>query len=149
MANESLAGSARHRNFILEIASTNHDNLLKNNSFAQAFYFFNSKELNTVLGLAFTAIMTHGQDIAFCRAELNIFLKYRDFIQHEDILDIVTLSVIQLFESGFAAFKKIRSPFYDDFVWLYHGLLNTYSPTPPNIKQAMEDILKLNFNVET
>jgi hypothetical protein len=133
----------------LRIASTNHDNLLKNNSFSQASYFFSSKELNTVLGLAFTAIMAHGHDIALCRAELNIFLKYRDFIQHEDMLEMVTLSVIQLLESGFAAFKVLCFPsYYSEFIWLYHVLISSHSPIPQNIKRAMVDLLKLNFHTE-
>jgi hypothetical protein len=145
MANESVAASSRHRNSILGIASTNHGNLFKNSSFTQAFYFFNSKELGTVLGLAWTAIMTEGSDIAIGQAEMNIFLKYRDFVQHEAMLDIVTVSIVQLLESGFAAFKALHFPsFYHDFICRYHGLLNSYDLVPLNIKQAMKDILNLN-----
>jgi hypothetical protein len=149
MANESVAASSRHRNSILGIASTNHGYLFKNNSFTQAFYFFNSKELGTVLGLAWTAIMAEGSDVAIGQAEMNLYLKYRDFVQHDAMLDIVTVSVVQLLESGFAAFKALHFPsFYNDFIYRYHGLLNSYDLVPVNIKQAMKNILNLNVTAD-
>lgn len=86
--------------------------------------------------------MAEGSDVALCRSELNIFLKYRDFIQHEDMQDVLTLSITQILESGWSAFKVLGFPgYYDDFICLYHCILNSSNLVPLKIKKEMRRIL--------
>jgi hypothetical protein len=144
MANEILAVSSRRRNSILGSFSANQENL-GNYGASDDYFNFLLPELNTIIGLAFTAVLTEETNLVFCRYELNCFLNNRDLIQDESMLEMVLLpSITYILESGFSAFKSLGYPrYYDDFIASYRCILGSTKLVPPALKREMHRIYRM------
>jgi hypothetical protein len=124
-------------------SSANQENL-GNYGASDDHFNFLLPELNTIIGLAFTAVLTQGTNVVLCRYELNWFLNNRDLIQHEDMLNILLPSIVYLLENGFRAFKSLGYPrYYDDFIASYHSILSSTKLVHPALKREMHRILYL------
>jgi hypothetical protein len=145
MAKEILAASARRRNSILRILSTNGSYLCNNASFPPNPPPYSLHELDILIGLAFTAILAQGRHVEKCRSKFEVYLDHRH--ENENVSDFVVVAVSYLLRKGFAAFKFIGYPYYfDDFIMLYYHILKTTIPIFPTIKHEMQKILNDNFN---
>jgi hypothetical protein len=146
MANESLAVSMRHRNSILKFVPANKHFFDEKCTGAGPLDPYSFLEMNTVIGLAFTAILAAGLDLELCLPEMNIFLHYRDSFDHWDKYDIAIVAVTRILENGFTAFKKLGYPYYfDDFLWAYNRVLHSPNTFSFKIKQEMERMLDTMF----
>lgn len=139
MANESLASSARRRNSILRILSTNGFHLCNNDSSPpNPPSFFH--EFDMLIGLAFTAVVASGHDVTICRSLLGVFFDHRE--EYEDITGYALVAAKDILRQGFIAFKLLGFPYYfDDFLNTYRCILKPTHPIPSTIKYEMQQIL--------
>lgn len=140
MAKIILAASTRHRNYILKNFSANSDYLCDNSTNFDLPPPYSFQELDILIGLAFTAILVQGTEVASCRAQLDIFLDYRH--AHFYLPQKITFAISHILKKGFSAFKFLGYPYYfDDFMGAYYRILNSTNSISSWIKQEMQEIL--------
>ena len=142
MANKIVAVSTRHRNSNLRIASTKNEYLENKCSISTDFTSFSSHQLNTLMGLAFTAVLSEGSLVEGCWDDFSIFIDNRNALLDPDKLPVLVTAISYILKCGFSAFKTLGFPyFYDDYMWAYLQLVSPHTVIPMEIKKEMRRIL--------
>ncbi len=83
-----------------------------NSPFAQDYL----KELSTLVGLGFTAVLVDGDCICAYDHYLKTFLAYRNFKAHPEALEILSSAVANMVSWAAQLFRLLDYPgYYDDF----------------------------------
>ena len=141
MAKSMLSISTAPCNNFTEVFATN--NAILNNK-CPACHFRDGPypELDTIVGLGFTAILTEGSEIDVCSTHIETYICFRDFY-HYGSAEILSATVSEIVSVSIRAFKKLGHPsYYNDFIWAIYRVISTDHPIPIEIKQAIEKILK-------
>lgn len=70
-----------------------------------------------LLGLGFTAILSEGSQVQLYKPHFDFFLQHRDFTQHADKLEILSVSVAEIVCGALCPFHTLGHPsYYDDFI---------------------------------
>ena len=99
--------------------------------------------LATLVGLGFTAILREGSRIESCKPHLNLFLKCREFTQHTDNLEILSVSIAEIVCNAIYPFSVLKhSHYYADFREALITLLKSSSVDDSETDKGIEVILQ-------
>ena len=146
MAKEILAVSARPRNYNVGIYSLILANLKKYYAMPDGAQYNIYPELDTLVGLGFTAAMSEGTHRQACKSRVDSFVRYRDFILHKGKLSEIAVIIAEIIQYAMYAFNKLDFPrYYDDFVWALHKTLRSHHGTPEEIRKKNQRIIAMLF----
>jgi len=146
MANEILAASTRPCNYNLGIYSLILARLKKYCAMSDGAHYDISPELDTLVGLGFTAVLAERTNLHACQSRVNSFVRYRDFMLHKDKLSEIAVIIAEIIQYAMYSFNRLGFPrYYDDFVWALHKTLRLHYGTPEEIKKETQRIIGMLF----
>lgn len=131
MAKHMLAVSSHQNNLILDNSPNINEGLQDKCAHPCPIHSDYFPELRTLVGLGFTAVLIEGSCIDACKVELEIFLRYRNILENQEMLKEISNAIGRIVHYGFQAFKILRYPrYYGEFIWALHRALTTFNPVP-------------------
>ncbi len=126
MAKDSLAVSPTSSNLVSQLAYLINTALRERcdlSSDSRADYY---RDLATLIGLGYTAILAEGSRIGLCRPYIATFLRYRDFARHAVKLETFSHAIAEIVCNAIRPFKVLGHPLYhDEFIAALVTVLRT------------------------
>ncbi len=141
MANDILAVSPRSSNLVSQLAYLIDTALQERCNLSSDSHTDYHRALTTLAGLGFTAVLAEGSQVRSCRPHLATFLRYRDFTQHADKLDVLSHAIAEIICSAIHPFSVLGHPmFYNDFI---AALVNTLKSSDMHDAKTDKGIRKM------
>ena len=146
LANESLAVSSHSGNLVSTIAYLIKAALQERCESSPESHADYQRELVTVTGLGFTAVLAEGSQVRSCRPYFATFLRYRDFLQHTDKLEPLSHAIAGIICSALEPFGQLGHPrYYDDFIGALINALQSSNDHEAKKKGGIKRIMQLLF----
>jgi hypothetical protein len=144
MVKRSLTVSSHSSNPVPQIADLFNAILQKHSHFSGKFYVH---WLSTLVGLGFTAILAEDSRVQLCKPCFATFLRYRDFTQHTDKLELLSHAIAEIICHAIYAFKSLGFPlYYDSFMLAFANLLKSQdsvnAESLKKIKKMMQELFE-------
>ena len=148
MANAILAVSPHSSNTVTQIAylidAALHERC---DNFSTDSHEIYHRALSTLASLGFTAILAEGSRAQSCQPHFATFLRYRNFTQHADKLEILSHAIAEIICNAMYPFQRLGHPlYYDDFITSLVITLKSsdeYDPkTDKRIKMLMQQLFE-------
>jgi hypothetical protein len=147
MANAILAVSPHSSNTVSQIAYLINTALQERCNLSNDSYADYHRIITTLMGLSFTAILAEGSSVRSCRLHLIYFLRYRDFTQHTDKLELLSHAMAEIICNAMHPFSALGHPsYFDDFIT---ALVNTLKSSDVHdvkadkrIKNVMQELFE-------
>jgi hypothetical protein len=146
MANHILAVSPHSSNTVSQIAYLIDITLQERSDPSTESHVDYCRELATLMGLSFTAVLAEGSQVRSCKPHLATFLRYRDFVQHADKLEQLSHAIASMVCSAVYPFKILGHPkYYDDFVGALVNTLQSSDTQNAEIEKGIKKIMQKLF----
>jgi hypothetical protein len=144
MAKGILATSSHSSNPVSSIAYLIHAAFEQRSEFsADSDSYKYQQSLSTLLGLAFTAILSENSRVESYRPHFDLFLRCRNSIQDPDNLEIVSVSIAEIVCGAIYPFHVLQHPrYYDDFIKALLMILKPSNVDNPEIEKEIKVLLQ-------
>ncbi len=142
MAKEILAVSSRPSNPVSHLAYLIHAALKERSSVSDSFSTDYKRQLSTLVGLSFTAVLTEGSKTRSCRPYLAAFLRYSNLSQQQGKLEELSVAIAEMVCNAIHPFKVLGFPwYYDDFLLAMTHTVSPSDAVSAETKKGIQEIL--------
>ncbi len=72
------------------------------------------REISALVGLSFTAILTDGRLLCIYESRLQTFIRYREFKEHPEYLQMFSRAIAEIVAGGAYVFSFVKYPVYHE-----------------------------------
>ena len=142
MAKEILAVSSRPGNPVSHLTYLIYAALEERSSFSDGFSIDYQRQLCTLVGLSFTAVLAEGSKTRQCGLSLAAFLCYSNLNQHQDKFEELSAAIAEMVCSSIYPFKVLGFPwYYDDFLLAMTHAVSPSDAVSAETKNGIQEIL--------
>lgn len=142
MAKEILAVSSRPGNPVSHLAYLIHAALEERSNLSDNFSTDYQKQLCTLAGLSFTAVLAEGSKTRSCRPHFAAFLRYSNLTHQQGKFERLSVAVAEIACNAIYPFKVLGFPrYYDDFLLAMTHTVSSSDTPSAETKNGIQEIL--------